>query len=427
MALLIPPVGALAFGPGRPAALRVLCAAALCALAAGFVLAVSRGAWIALAGGVRAEAAPDAGTQPRAQDRGRRWQRSRRPRLSRRPLYSAFPLMRERVDQLVRDAGERSRPVDVARRLEDLRGASRARAAGRAATTRSSRRYRPEGNRDQPIYAHCDYLNTLSDYGAVGFVLLFGAAGGLWRGGARGARGLAGAAVTGLLAFALHLLRRLPPEDPRAGDDRRDDRGARHGRGVAGRGAGRERAPGPLARPVAAPRGRGRRRVHGLLGRFPSTGPTRPGGSAREKIDRLARAGADVSGERDVLAGVRAAPRQGGRARSRERPGVVRQGLCGFALGAGGPARTVVLGVEAARDAGRALDLCPVVAEFWIRRGVGLDMQGRWMDGGRRASSRALQIAPARADGWYYQAYHLSLSPGGNRACLGGGRLLLAS
>jgi len=35
-------------------------------------------------------------------------------------------------------------------------------------------RYRPEGYRDEPHYAHNDYLNTLSDYGAVGFSLFFG-------------------------------------------------------------------------------------------------------------------------------------------------------------------------------------------------------------------------------------------------------------
>jgi hypothetical protein len=54
--------------------------------------------------------------------------------------------------------------------------------------------------------------------------------------------------------------------------------------------------------------------------------------------------------------------------------------------------------------------MCPVFAEFWVRRGTGLDMQGRWLEGGN-SFIRALQIAPMRADIWYYQAFHLSHVP----------------
>ena len=67
--------------------------------------------------------------------------------------------------------------------------------------------YRPIGYRDEPVYAHGDYINTLSDYGAVGFILLFTAVGVIgWR--CACSRGLAGArpAFTGLVAFAFHLV-----------------------------------------------------------------------------------------------------------------------------------------------------------------------------------------------------------------------------
>jgi tetratricopeptide (TPR) repeat protein len=74
------------------------------------------------------------------------------------------------------------------------------------------------------------------------------------------------------------------------------------------------------------------------------------------------------------------------------------------------PKQTAKLGVEVEKEAARALRLCPVIAEFWIRRGTGLDMQYRWVEGGD-CFVRALQLAPGRADVWYYQAYHLSLAP----------------
>jgi hypothetical protein len=73
------------------------------------------------------------------------------------------------------------------------------------------------------------------------------------------------------------------------------------------------------------------------------------------------------------------------------------------------PQNTAELGIDVEGEARRAVDLCPVVAEFWIRRGTGFDMQRHWLEGGE-CYIRALQLAPARADVWYYQAYHLSLA-----------------
>src|SRR5208283_4198489 len=153
---------------------------------------------------------------------------------------------------------------------------------------------------------------------------------------------------------------RLSPQDPGACDDRRDNRGARHGRGLGGR--IRHAAGSRAAGQGAAISG-----TRVLLGRAVALDPA----NAQAWSDRA---------YADSL----------------------------WALVS--PSRTMELGIEAARDAGRALDLCKVVSEFWIRRGVGLDMQGRWREAGDDFA-RALQLAPARADCWYYQAYHLSLSP----------------
>ncbi len=81
--------------------------------------------------------------------------------------------------------------------------------------------YRPRHYADNPVWAHNDYLNTLSDYGLVGFALWAGAGGGLlglgWLGIRRTQR--AGTPVSnvfgltkwklgllvGLLAFGFHL------------------------------------------------------------------------------------------------------------------------------------------------------------------------------------------------------------------------------
>jgi tetratricopeptide (TPR) repeat protein len=408
MALLIPPVGALALAPGRPAALRVSCGAALCLLAAGFVLAISRGAWIALpaafalkrlltpgrsagrrvaaaGGGVAAAAAVAA------------------------VFYVAFPAMRERVDQLVRNAGERSRPV-MWRAAWRIFEAHPLLGSGAGSYDESFEAYRPEGNLDQPNYAHCDYLNTLSDYGAVGFVLVFGAAGTVaWR--LAGARGLAGAAVTGLLAFALHLsvdfhlkipalamivatVAALVTGEAWPPDARTDP----------GEGAARRLARAAALCAAAAALGLS------FLWAPPRYRAEELRRSARERIEAMVRSGADMSGERDALAGIRTQLARAVELDPSNGQAWSDKAFADSLWALTDPSRAAELGGEAVRDAGRAVKLCPVVAEYWIRLGVGFDMQGRLLDGGK-CFVRALEIAPVRADCWYYQAYHLSRYP----------------
>jgi O-antigen ligase len=406
MALLIPPAGALALGRGRPPALRALCAGALVALAAGFVLAVSRGAWIALPAAFALKPLLTPG-----RSLGRRLAVGAAAAAAAAAVaaaaYCTFPLMRARVDQLVRDAGERSRPAmwrGAWRIFEDHPVVG----GGAGSYDALFEAYRPEGNRDQPIYAHCDYLNTLSDYGAAGFVLLFGAAAVVgWR--CAGARGLAGAAVTGLLAFAIHLSVDFHLKIPALAMIAATIGALVTGEAWAGAGAP-QRTPAPLPRAIA------------LLVAAAAVGSTNfwvipkyqadeARRQARERIDRMARAGTDVSAERGLVSGIRALldwavalDPANAQAWSDKAYGDSLWALVN-------PAQTMELGVEAARDAGRAIGLCKVVSEFWIRRGVGLDMQGRWTEAGDDFG-RALRLAPCRADCWYYQAYHLSLVPG---------------
>ena len=123
----------------------------------------------------------------------------------------------------------------------------------------------------------------------------------------------------------------------------------------------------------------------------------------------MAEAGTDVSGERDALVTIGGALARATSLDPMNAQAWSDRAYVGSLLALVYPGRTVELGVKVEGEAGRAVDLCPVVAEFWIRKGTGLDMQRRWIDGGS-CFVRALQLAPARADVWYYQAYHLSLA-----------------
>jgi hypothetical protein len=71
----------------------------------------------------------------------------------------------------------------------------------------------------------------------------------------------------------------------------------------------------------------------------------------------------------------------------------------------------VTIGRQAEAAATRALELCPVNAEFWVRKGVALDMQARQKDGGNLLPAGAgtgtqhaglvvlLRLSPERAFG----------------------------
>jgi hypothetical protein len=408
MALLIPPAGWLVFAPGRRPVLRGLCAAALGLLTIGFVLAVSRGAWLALAAAFALKPLLSPGSS-----------------LGRRiavavgsaavavaavaVLYSSFPLMHLRVDQLVRDAGERTRPIM-------WRGAWRIFQAhplfggGAGAFDALFEPYRPVGYVDQPYYAHCDYLNTLADYGVTGFILLFGAVGIIaWR--CARARGLAGAAFTGLLAFALHLLvdfhMKIPalalvvatiaalvtseswPMGPRT--------------------PGSAAALRPWARPASLCFAAAAV-VLILAGAVPKYRAEETRRAAREKIDRMAIAGVDVSRESDALTAIRSSLARAIILDPSNAQAWSDKAYADSLWALVNPEQTVLLGGQVESEARRAVAICPVIAEFWIRQGTGLDMERRWLDGGA-CFVRALRLAPARPDVWYYQAYHLSLVP----------------
>ena len=131
--------------------------------------------------------------------------------------------------------------------------------------------------------------------------------------------------------------------------------------------------------------------------------------AARARIEKMAATGVDVAGQGDVLAVVR---KELAKAIGLDPSNAQAWSDMAYAdslLALVDPRRTVELGAKVESEAARAVALCPVIAEFWIRRGTGCDMQRRWVDGGA-CFVQALQLAPGRADVWYYQAYHLSLA-----------------
>jgi tetratricopeptide (TPR) repeat protein len=404
MALLIPPAGAVALDRRRPALMRAVGAGALALFVAGFVLAISRGAWLALAAAfaLRALLAP-------GRSLGRRLTAGAAAVGAAAALaalsYLALPLMRERVAHLVRDAGERSRPA-MWRAAWRIFLAHPTFGSGAGSYDSFFEAYRPMGNLDQPTYAHDDYLNTLSDYGAVGFVLAVGAAVVPVRRWMR-ARGLAAAAVTGLLAFALHLGVDFDLKIPALAMI------------VATVAALVTAEAWPVADPASAatPLLRALLAVTGaavfvttVVWVVPKYRAEEARREAREQIDSLARSGADVSRLAGDLARIRGRLAQSVALDPSNAQAWSDSAYADSLWALAHPAQTEEMGAAAVADSGRAVAQCPVVADFWIRRGVGFDMEHHWIEAGA-CFVRALSLAPGRPDCWFYQAYHLSADP----------------
>jgi hypothetical protein len=402
IALLLPPVAAFALERGRSTAQRIAAAAVLAALGCAFVLAISRGAWIALAAAVvlRSLLAP-------GKSFGRRMAGAAAVAAAGVAalalLYVSYPLMHERMREFVADAGERTRPI-VWRGAWGIFREHPVFGGGAGCFDVLFEKFRPIGFRDDPVYAHCDYLNTLCDYGVVGFILFFGPAA-LVMGRCAGARGVRGAVFTGLLAFALHLLVDFHLKLPAlamivatvsallAAEEWPGDSGD-----VAP--SGTSRASGVAVSAVIL--------FAAFAWAVPKFQADRSRLAAREGIDRMAKPGFDASKMGDTLTPIRANLR---RAVAMDPTNAQSWSDLAYAdtlWALVEPSQTHALGVEAEAEAGKALALSPVVAEFWVRKGEALDMQQRWFEGGD-CSAKSLQLAPCRADIWFYHAYHLSL------------------
>ncbi len=412
--LLLPVVAARAFRPGEGATVRAWWLWVGLVLLAGLVLTLSRGAWLALA--LAVSSAPLlAGLLP--------WRR--RLAWAAGIALAVFvaggivgrgvPAARERFAQLVSDGGERTRPLMWA-------GAARlwldAPLLGNGAGSYNSlfERHRPEGFRDEPLWAHNEYLNGLADYGVIGGVLAGGAVLALALVSARRARGrpwAAGGWGLGLLAFGLHLTLEFHLKIPGL---------ALAAATAAGLAVARV-WPVVLEDPAPAP-GVSRWRwilVPGLVltGWF---GWERPRAEAearrvpaRAALDGLAAVPPGDAAFARVVPAARGALAEATRLHPANAQAWADLAYATTLHAFNEPARSAELGREAEIAADTALRLCAIVGEYHARRGEARDLQGRWAEAGEDFA-RAVELSPADAAAWYRYAEHLARRAAGRDA-----------
>lgn len=415
--LLLPAAGWLAARRGASSVERVGWGWVTAVMLLGFVLTISRGGWIAL--GVALA------VWPLLRRRGR-W--SRKLAYSAAALtatvllagivVSAVPKARERFVRLANQSGERSRPFMWSAAWQMFKSAP-AWGTGAGSYNVLFERYRPEQFLDDPQWAHNEYLNTLSDYGVVGFGLISGGVVWIalgcrrrrsvnpapWRSDWTEESGLATALSAGLVAFAVQIAFDFHLKIPALGMT------------AATLAAWMVAIRWPDSRPATARGSLDRAVTIGVVvvvvgavgaGALPRGRGEALRYQARQRIDQLAlnpAPPAETSRQleqayQDLERAVNLAPGNG-------------QAWSDLAYAAAlrplsEPARREHWGKLAETAANRALGLSAVNAEFWVRRGVARDLQGRWFEAGVDFA-KATELAPRNAWMWYFQAEHFSL------------------
>jgi O-antigen ligase len=335
-------------------------------------------------------------------------------------VYAASPAARERIDPFLEGKFEGSRPVIWKVGLQLWQEAPLL-GTGAGSYNVHFDRLRPVGFRNEPDWTHNDYLNTLSDYGAVGFVLWCGAGalllGGAWAGIRRTRRRTSGPPTSGfegwrprfglwlgLVAFAVHLAVDFHTKIPALAwwfavllaivlraDGPRPLRPA-PGRVLLALGLA------PLLAGIAWSAARGDRLYRSEALRF----------DERRRIDKIA------GGEGTLPAvlpralarfeeSVNIDPENGDAWGDLAYGTVLASHLLGSNLAA--------VGRRAETAARRALALCSVSAEFWSHLGVALDLQAR-QDAAEPAFRQAVELAPNNPEFHYMLAHHLAARPG---------------
>jgi hypothetical protein len=437
--LVLPAVGALALRRHASATQRVWWIWIGLVLLTGLALTLSRGAWLALGvvlpvwallaapGTWRRRAVWAAGVVLLVAASGA-------------ILFVQSAAVRTRFTQLIHDGGEVTRP-HLWRVAWGLVRDAPVLGTGAGSYNVLFERHRPEGFRDEPQWAHNEYLNTLSDYGTLGFALWMGGMGamavGCWRAGRRscrtgvgvetaaaraktegvgnqaaGVRGLAdplvvGGLGAGLAAFGLQMGLDFHLKIPAL---------ALAASTVAGLAVG-------AAWPVrAAAANRGSRVARGLTVLFaavaigaagwfrPILAAEQSRELARRAVDRLQ--GSDLAQPAAVsvmresrVALERATQRDAGNARAWADLAHVT-----LLLAHGRPVQTAELARRAEAAADRAVQVGPDFLEAWIRRGIARDLQGRRLEA-RADFVQALTLGPANVRAWFHYAFHLGRSP----------------
>jgi len=411
--LLVPPLLALVLQRRAGAAQRILAGYLAAVLAVGLLLTVSRGAWLSL--GLALAAWP----LLTGRDSWRRWLGSLGVCLLLAAIvataYQSSPEVRVRLEQLAQNRGEVSRVI-LWRMGWALFRERPVFGTGAGSYDVLLERHRPLMFWDNPQWAHNEYLNTLSDYGVTGFLLSFGVLAGF---GVRALRRLPGAAaaagrkqwpalrvgiVIGLVAFALQLFVDFNLKIPALGQTA----AALLALAMAPAADGSE-GGGFLHLPKVAAVFAAAMVVISLPWRIlPQYRAEALRYSARETLDQIiARppaGGAEArllrNAQDELTRAVQLDPQNAG-AWDDLADSLIQQARATPAAASG-------LAHEAENAASHALALSHAVAEFWLRRGMAYDLQGRWRDAWADFTE-ALALAPHRADIWYYYAYHLSL------------------
>ncbi|MDB6115409.1 MAG: O-Antigen ligase [Lacunisphaera sp.] len=402
--LMVPGCLLLTLSRATTPATKVACGALLALFLFGLVLSVSRGGWISLTLALVA--------WPLL--RGSDWRKSlggaalvlALGAVGAGLLYRFSFIAHERMQPFLEGKFEASRPIIWKAALQIWRDHPWF-GSGAASYNVLFDQYRPAGFTNEPDWAHNDYLNTLSDYGVAGFALWAAAAAILFRHGWRAMQRDGGPWKRGLflgwLAFAIHLAvdfhTKLPALAFAAaivvalllGDEPELLRPWRRG---WSRSVGLLLAAGAglVAIGIAAPV----YRAEGL--RFDS----------RRTIDRQASTGrGDLKeiippAQANFEAAVKVNPANGQAWADLSYATVQSWHVTKGDLKA--------LGRQAEADANRALVLCPINAEFWVRKAVALDMQARQKEG-EECFGRALALAKNNGPWWFYYAYHLSVLP----------------
>lgn len=411
--LLIPPLAALMFRRGASVVQRVGCGYLALVLLFGLGLTISRGGFIALALVLVLWPLFMAGSL------GRRLAWTAVAALAVAAalvaLYLGSPSVRGRFEQMKADAGERTRPI-MWRGAWQIFREHPAWGGGASSFNVLFEKFRPNQFQDEPIWAHNDYVNTLSDYGAVGFLLFFGAAAGVtwrtWRSKTSIERdwldhpAVAGAVAMGLLAFALQLFVDFHFKIPALA----------MACGIMAALVVRRSAPEVLVVPGGPARAVGGLLAVGVLVGWtawfaPMYRSEALRYAARQSVNRLALAEPNKTELAVTLVAARADLTQAVAFDPRNAQAWADLAYAISLQAHVTPERTAELGRESEKAAARALAIASVVPEFWIRRGVALDMQGRRADAGADLV-KALTLAPANGLVWFYQAFHLSLNKG---------------
>lgn len=411
--LLLPAGLALTVRRGAPAVQRVLFGYLSAVYVFGLILTISRGAWLALAAMLS--------LWPWFALR-RRWQAKAGAVMlagllclvAGWGLYRTVPEVEQRFAQMANESGEWTRPI-MWRGAWKLFVEQPWVGTGAGSYNVLFEKYRPENYQMEPQWAHNDYLNTLSDYGAVGFVLSFGVLGLLalraaWRRARVDADGiglalLRQALAIGLGAFMLQLLVDFHFKIPALAAA-----AAAVGallttpRTTPGRHANGSRimAAGLLAGLISA-------MVVFVLPHYRAEAARY---AARQSLDTLWRTESGPE-YRSKLQGAISALESAVRLNPSHAQAWADLAYATTLRAHAEPgADHAALGATAEAMADRALALSTVVPDFWIRRAIARDMQGKWFPAGNDLI-QALQLAPANAWVWYYHAYHLSLNPTG--------------